>query len=83
MGCISAKGKPLHIRCSGQNFMIFPKFSYSLIDGQFGFGFKTEVAVDGSFQTIIHIPNSNTFDQKSRHLVILATPYGVAFKEFE
>ncbi|PKL77211.1 MAG: hypothetical protein CVV27_06305 [Candidatus Melainabacteria bacterium HGW-Melainabacteria-1] len=75
-------GKPLHIRCSGKNFLLFPKFSYTLIDGRFGFGFRTEVSAEGRFQTIVHIPNPDTFDRTSPHQVIMATPFGVSFKTF-
>lgn len=73
---------PLHLRLKGQNFMIYPKFSYATIDGEFGFGYQTEVNVDGTSETVVHIPNPETFDQKTQHLVIMATPFGVAFKGF-
>ena len=71
---------PLHVRLTGQNFMVYPKFSYVTIDGEFGFGYQTEVNQDGSMQTIVHIPHPETFDQISPHIVVLATPFGVAFK---
>ena len=75
-------GQPLHLRLSGRNFNLFPKFYYCTIDGEFGFGFQTEVLADGSAETVVHIPEPATFDQQSEHVVIMATPFGVAFKEF-
>lgn len=71
---------PLHVRLTGQNFMLYPKFSYVTIDGEFGFGYQTEVNQHGFMQTIVHIPHPEIFDQISPHIVILATPFGVAFK---
>ncbi len=76
------QNNPVHLLLKGKNLMLQPKFYYTLIDGQFGFGFQTEVIADGNAQTIVHIPNPETFSQKVKHLVILATPFGVAFKEF-
>lgn len=76
------KGLAQHLKLTGQNFMIYPKFSYALIDGEFGFGYQTEVTADGQFETIVHVPNPSTFDQKAEHVVIMATPFGVRFKGF-
>ena len=77
------RGKPMHIKLSGRGFKVFPKFSYATIDGEFGFGYQTEVTADGSAETEVHIPDPQSFDLNPRHTVIYATPFGVTFKEFE
>jgi hypothetical protein len=77
------RGKALHIKLAGRGFMVFPKFSYATIDGEFGFGYQTEVATDGTAETVVHIPDPDSFDLNPTHTVIYATPFGVAFKEFE
>ncbi|MGE3724221.1 MAG: hypothetical protein AB7I41_01625 [Candidatus Sericytochromatia bacterium] len=77
------RGKPMHIKLTGRGFMVFPKFSYATIDGEFGFGYQTEVTADGSAETVVHIPDPQSFDVNPRHTVIYATPFGVTFKEFE
>jgi len=74
--------RPQHIRLKGKGFMVFPKFSYALIDGEFGFGYQTEVMADGSAETVVHLPNPKSFDINAPHTVIYATPFGVTFKEF-
>lgn len=75
-------GLPMQIRVLGNNFMVYPKFSHSTIDGLFGFGFQTEVFADGRFEMLVHISNPETFDQRSEHTLIMATPFGVVVKEF-
>jgi hypothetical protein len=40
------------------------------------------VAADGSAETVVHIPDPQSFDLNPTHTVIYATPFGVAFKEF-
>ena len=77
------RGKPMHIKLTGRGFMVFPKFSYATIDGEFGFGYQTEVTADGAAETVVHIPDPQSFDVNPRHTVIYATPFGVTFKEFE
>ncbi|PKL80207.1 MAG: hypothetical protein CVV27_00760 [Candidatus Melainabacteria bacterium HGW-Melainabacteria-1] len=62
--------------------MGYPKFLYATIDGEFGFGFQTKFLEDGRAETVANVPNPETFDQQLEHLVILATPFGVAFQEF-
>ena len=82
------RGKPLHVRLKGKGFMVFPKFSYTTFStpgdetGEFGFGFQTEVNADGGAETVVHIPDPNSFDLNPSHTVIYASPFGVAFKEF-
>jgi hypothetical protein len=76
------RGKPMHIKLTGRGFMVFPKFSYATIDGEFGFGYQTEVTADGAAETVVHIPDPQSFDVNPRHTVIYATPFGVTFKEF-
>src|SRR5690606_3444356 len=77
------KGKPINLKLTGKNFMLFYKFSYSLIDGEFGFGHQTSVLDDGSFETIVHIPDPKAFAEKTEHSIMYATPFGSAFKTFE
>lgn len=79
---LPAKGKPEHLLLHGANFMVFPKLSYATIDGAFGFGFQTEVSDEGAADTIVHIPDSKTFNPKAHHTVVYSTVFGVAFKEF-
>lgn len=76
------QGKAEHIRLSGKHFMVYPKLSYATIDGEFGFGYQTEVSDDGTAETVVHVPDPATFDSKPTHTVIYATPFGVTFKEF-
>lgn len=73
---------PLHIRLSGDNFPVYTKFYYCLIDGEFGFGYQTEVLSAGGMETVVHIPNPDSFDQQDTHSVALATPFGTVFKTF-
>ena len=79
-------GVPLHIRLTGTNFMAQPKFSYFTIDGEFGFGFQTQVFAQSSgemtWETVVHIPNPETFDNTSQHLIAYASPFGTAIYEF-
>ncbi len=75
-------GEPRFIQLTGKHFMLYPKFSHATIDGEFGFGYRTQVTSDGVFTTQIHVPDPATFDDASDHLVIYTTPYGVAFYEF-
>ena len=77
------RGKPMHIKLTGRGFMVFPKFSDVTIDGEFGFGYQTEVTADGTAETVVHIPDPQSFDLNPKHTVIYATPFGVTFKEFE
>lgn len=48
-----------------------------------GFGGQTEVTADGSAETVVPIPDPQSFDLNPRHRVIDARPFGVALKEFE
>jgi len=48
-----------------------------------GFGGQDKVAADGAAETVEPIPDPESFDVNPRHTVIDATPFGVAFKEFE
>ncbi|MGV3523507.1 MAG: hypothetical protein ACO1RX_04745 [Candidatus Sericytochromatia bacterium] len=68
------------LRLKGKNFIVYPQFLQTTIDGEFGFGLQTKVLADGSAETVVHIPNPETFDLVSEHLVILATPFGISFK---
>ncbi len=74
--------EPRFVKLTGSHFMIYPKFSHATIDGEFGFGYHTRVDASGQFETLIHIPNPESFDTVSPHLIIYTTPYGVAFYEF-
>jgi hypothetical protein len=61
------RGKPLHIKLAGRGFMVFPKFSYATIDGEFGFGYQTEVAADGTAETVVHILARSEDSEKKSH----------------
>ena len=74
--------RPLHVRLRGKNFMLYPKFSFATIDGDFGFGYRTEAFSDGSFESIIHVPNPDLFDRTPTHSIVYARPFGSAFKTF-
>lgn len=79
------KGKPVNLKLTGRNFMLYYRFSYSQIDGVFGFGHQTNVIEENgllSWETIVHIPNPGTFDNTNQHTISYATPFGMAFKSF-
>ncbi|MFN8673708.1 MAG: hypothetical protein U0457_16730 [Candidatus Sericytochromatia bacterium] len=76
------KNKPVNLRLTGSNFMMYYRFSYSTIDGVFGFGHQTNILTDGTFETIVHIPKPELFDLSKKHTISYATPFGVTFKEF-
>ena len=72
----------MNIKVSGKNYMLYPKFSYAQIDGKFGFGHQTNIMTDGSYETIIHIPEPDKFSKVNNHTVIYSTPFGTTFKNF-
>lgn len=76
------RGKPLHVRLEGAGFFVFPKLVYATVDGEFGFSDQTEVLDDGTGSIIVHIPDPAAFARQSTHTIMLATPFGVAFKTF-
>lgn len=79
------KNNPINIKIQGKNFMLFPKFSYSTIDSEFGFGYQSEIESGengDNWITIIHIPNPTLFKNKNSHLLIYSTPFGTTFKTF-
>lgn len=71
-----------HLRLTGKNFMIYPKFSYATIDGEFGFGFQTKILQNGQMESIIHIPNPEAFAQRLTHTLTYASPFGVSYIVF-
>lgn len=73
---------PVRILIKGQHLMVYPKFSHTTIDGEFGFGFQTEVLTDGTSEATVHIPNPSTFDRAAKHSLVYSTPFGVAFTQF-
>lgn len=75
-------GKPVNLKLTGKNFMLFYKFSFSLIDGEFGFGHSTNVLNDGVWETIVHIPDPKKFSQNTEHSISYSTPFGTEFKRF-
>lgn len=75
--------KPRFIRLYGKHFMVNPKFSYALVDGEFAFGFQTDVLDNGSAETLIHIPDPRQFDIASQHEIMYATPFGVTLASVE
>lgn len=74
--------KPANLKLTGSNFMMYYRFSYSTIDGTFSFGHQTNILSDGTFETIVHIPNPEKFDINKKHTINYATPFGVTFKDF-
>ena len=79
------KGKPVNIRITGNNYMLYPKFYHTTFDGVFGFGHETSLFEENEvikYETIIHIPNASTFDKNKTHSLSFATPFGFAFKSF-
>ncbi|MBT9547993.1 MAG: hypothetical protein IV090_21565 [Candidatus Sericytochromatia bacterium] len=52
------------------------------IKGKFDFGYQTEVAADGTAETVEPIPDPQSFDVNPKHTVIYATPFGIFIKEF-
>lgn len=75
-------GKEKLLKITGSNFMMYSRFSYSTIDGIFSSGDITNILDDGSFETVIHIPNSKKLDLTKKHTLMYATPFGVDFKWF-
>jgi hypothetical protein len=79
------EGKPVNLKLTGRNFMLYYRFSYSQIDGVFGFGHMTNVVEENGvlgWETIVHIPNIPDFEGKTEHTISYATPFGFAFKIF-
>ena len=67
------------ILLKGKNMMVFPKFSYAMVDDQFVFGYQTEVFSDGTSETTIHIPDPENFNPNIDHTITYATPFGTSF----
>jgi len=79
------KDKPINLKIIGENYMLYPKFSYAKIDGIFGFGHETSIFKDNEvlkWETIIHIPDPDSFKKNSKHTINYLTPFGMAYKEF-
>lgn len=75
--------KPNNILIKGSNFMMYYRFSYSTIDGVFCYGHQTNILNDGSFESIIHIPDPKKFDPNKKHILMYTTPFGSVLKEFQ
>ena len=76
------KNKPVNLKLTGSNFMMYYRFSHSTIDGVSVFGHQTNILSDGTFESIVHIPSPEKFDMSKKHTINYATPFGVTFKEF-
>jgi hypothetical protein len=78
---IKVSDKPAFIKLKGSNFMLYPKFSYCLIDNTFSFGYQTNI-ISGedmdSWETLIHIPNIKEFMKKTNHTISYQTPFGIS-----
>jgi len=48
----------------------------------FGFGYQTNILSNGTYETVIYIPDSKTFDLSRKNTIMYATPFGIALKEF-
>ncbi|MEK7434428.1 MAG: hypothetical protein AABZ74_14955, partial [Cyanobacteriota bacterium] len=73
---------PVNLKLTGSNFMMYYRFSYSTIDNFFIFGHQTNILSNGTFETIVHIPNPEKFDMSKKHTINYSTPFGTTFKEF-
>ncbi|MFN8670753.1 MAG: hypothetical protein U0457_01560 [Candidatus Sericytochromatia bacterium] len=71
-----------NLKLTGSNFMMYYRFSNSFIDGVSCFGHQTNILTDGTFETIVHIPNPEKFDLSKKHTISYSTPFGFTFKEF-
>lgn len=78
------EGQPVRLKLTGKNFMLFPKFSYSTVDGVFAFGHQTQIFTSGVWDTVVYIPDPAAFiSQGVEHEVRYATPFGLVVKTFE
>ncbi len=80
-----SKNKPVNLKLTGYNFMLYYRYSYSQIDGKFGFGHQTNVIEESGesiWETIVHIPDIPDFESKTEHTISYATPFGFAFMRF-
>lgn len=76
------KGKPQNIKLTGKNFMMYYRFSYSTINDIHAFGHQTNILDDGSYETVVHIPEPEKFNVSKKNSIMYATPFGLAIKDF-
>jgi len=80
------KGKPRFLRCTGSGLnMTQGKFAYSLIDSEFAFVYQSQIVsteAGREYETLIHIPDPDSFDLNAKHSLVYATPFGTTFKQF-
>lgn len=76
-------GLPINIELTGRNFMLYPKFSYSTMDGIFGFGHSTTIFEDGTSKSIVHIPDPEAFAlMPENHTMVYSSPFGSYFTSY-
>lgn len=75
-------GKPANLKLTGKNFMMYYRYSYSQVDGVFGFGHLSNILSGDVWETVVHLPNPKTFKPSDKHTIMYTTPFGVAFKSF-
>lgn len=75
-------GKPVNLKLTGKNFMMYYRFAYSMLNSIPAFGHQTNILSDGTYETLIHIPEPNNFEINKKNSIIYATPFGVAIKAF-
>ncbi len=80
------EGNPINLKLTGSNLMLNYRFSFSQVDGNnFAFGHQTSVIDDNGTlkcESIIHLPNPQTFANIDSHTIALATPFGFTYKSF-
>lgn len=79
------QGKPRFLRCTGKGLMLTVKFSYAEVDSAFAFGYQSQIVQDEAttaYETLIHIPDPDSFDLNSQHTLTYATPFGTTFQQF-
>ncbi|MGE3725020.1 MAG: hypothetical protein AB7I41_05690 [Candidatus Sericytochromatia bacterium] len=79
------KGQPRFLRCTGSGLMLMPKFSYAQVDSEFAFGYQSQIVQNEAtreYETLIHIPDPDSFDLNAQHTLTYATPFGTTFKQF-
>ncbi len=79
------KGQPRFLRCIGSGIMMGPKFSYAQLDGDFAFGYQSQMISSETgkiSETLIHIPDPTSFELNAQHTLSYSTPFGSNFKQF-
>lgn len=80
------KGQPRFLRCTGPGLhMTQGKWAYSLVDEEFAFVYQSQIVTGENgreYETLIHIPDPDSFDLNAKHTLVYATPFGNTLKQF-